>query len=86
MDILYKLKLHERHAPDNNSMYRRVPGGWAYSDMNGACFIPFNNEFQTASKQPNAVDAQHPCALVGTCTHLDDICLDCKEKVQRTTD
>lgn len=57
MDILWNLKLNGIYAPDSNSMYRRVPGGWVYSDMNGCCFVPLNNEFQLA----NTTDCNESC-------------------------
>jgi len=43
---LYKIKLGELLIIDNNTIIRRIPGGWIYSDMQGCCFIPFDNEFQ----------------------------------------
>ena len=46
----YKLELGKAFAPDNNSIVRRVPGGWVYGDLHGCCFIPFDNEFQIGKK------------------------------------
>lgn len=43
----YKMKLGEKIYPDNNSCIVRVPGGWVYGDLQGTCFIPFDNEFQS---------------------------------------
>ena len=42
---LYKLKCGESFYPNNHSSWIRVPGGWIYGDMQGTCFVPFNNEF-----------------------------------------
>jgi hypothetical protein len=50
---IYELKLFERWAPSNNEMVTRVPGGWIYGDMQGCCFVPFNDEFQEAPNEPN---------------------------------
>ena len=46
MKELYNLKCGERYAPNRHSMWIRVPGGWIYGDMQGTCFVPFDNEFQ----------------------------------------
>jgi hypothetical protein len=42
----YSLKLGEYFAPDNNTIIRRVPGGWVHTNLHGNCFIPWDNEFQ----------------------------------------
>lgn len=47
---LYKLNLGEFFTPDSNSRWQRVPGGWIYGDMQGTCFVPFSNEYQTTQK------------------------------------
>ena len=46
MKNIYDLKLFEKIALSNNEVVTRVPGGWVYGDMQGTCFIPFDNEFQ----------------------------------------
>jgi hypothetical protein len=46
--LIYQMKLGETHLPDSRTSIVRVPGGWVYSDMQGCCFIPFNNEFMEA--------------------------------------
>lgn len=43
---LYSLKCGETLTPNNHSLFIRVPGGWIFGDMQGVCFIPFDNEFQ----------------------------------------
>ena len=43
MNKVYKLRLYEIYCPDDNSLYRRVPGGWVYEDLSGVCFVPFDN-------------------------------------------
>jgi len=48
MKNIYELKLYEMTSQGNNDSIRRVPGGWVYGDMQGCCFVPFNNEFQDA--------------------------------------
>lgn len=50
-EIWYSMKLGNMYPPDTNSIIIRVPGGWIYGNMQGNCFIPFNNEFQ-----PNGID------------------------------
>lgn len=42
----YGLELGEFFAPDSNTIIRRVPGGWVHANVEGGCFIPFDNEFQ----------------------------------------
>ena len=52
---LYDIKLGERYAPNQNTMYTRVPGGWVYGDLHGTCFIPWDNEYQPTGG-PSAPD------------------------------
>ena len=47
----YGLKLGEHFHPNGYSSVTRVPGGWIFGNMQGACFIPWDNEFQSNSEQ-----------------------------------
>jgi hypothetical protein len=49
---IYGLKLGEMFFPNNSSSWIRVPGGWVYGDLQGTCFIPFNNEFKPSPYKP----------------------------------
>lgn len=55
-EAIYNLSLHEKCYLDEETMVRRVPGGWIYTYMYIApqlissvtsVFVPFNNEFQS---------------------------------------
>ncbi len=48
---LYNLKLGEKSYPSNNEIWIRIPGGWAYGNIQGIVFVPFDNEFQTQPKK-----------------------------------
>ena len=48
---LYDMKLFEVCLLGNNSLMRRVPGGWVYSDTDGCCFVPYNGEFKRNHKE-----------------------------------
>jgi hypothetical protein len=47
---LYYMKLGDFLIPTNNSHILRVPGGWVYSNMQGNCFIPYNNDIKEKTK------------------------------------
>jgi DNA-directed RNA polymerase subunit RPC12/RpoP len=59
MHEIYGLKLLEKWAPNNNEVVTRVPGGWVFSDMQGSCFVPFNNEFQASGTTRTPVPKYH---------------------------
>ena len=64
---LHDMKLLELSAPDNQSMIRRVPGGWVYGDMHGCCFVPYSKEFAPKAEKPKfiPVDEKQPYGELG---------------------
>jgi hypothetical protein len=38
------IELHALEIIDNNTLRRRVDGGWIYSDMHGMAFVPDSSE------------------------------------------
>jgi len=51
---LYEMELFQKIAPDNKTLFIRVPGGWVYSDLDGCCFVPFDNEFEKRYSGPDS--------------------------------
>jgi len=49
---LYALGALDWLSQGGNSSWLRVPGGWVYTNRQGAVFIPFDNEFQGKKEEP----------------------------------
>lgn len=50
-ETLYRLKAGDSFYPGNGEFkVTRVPGGWVYSNLQTAVFVPYDNEFQGASE------------------------------------
>jgi len=60
MDNVYKMELLKQYIVDQNTLLTRVPGGWVYSDMQGCCFVPFNNDFQIDPPKSELVEIEKP--------------------------
>jgi len=45
-EILHSMICGEEYFPNDSQMFKRVPGGWIYGNMQGNVFIPYDNEFK----------------------------------------